>query len=318
MDFAEAIRMDHEAIERNTDPESVANAWQAIASALVVQGEVEEALVALDHAEKVVAETDEENVNYWVRWCRVNILVFSDPTALPAALERLTEFAHYTQAPWMLASLHNLRGTMSLGVHDYEQALAEHRATFAITTTTKAVFDQVFAAIGIINALLSVPDAAPTPEIRRMLSLVRDTRTWYVLGRACELIAHSFARSGRLDEASTMLGYLERYAPALEAGAEVRTRDHEPCPGTRTRRRTESHRCRNGACGLRHVRRRTTSRIGLLFVPNSPLGGRVRHKQREDVRRRAIASTRTSNPWLAFRVLRAPPVRRSPAPPIAT
>lgn len=222
MDFAEAIRLDHEAIERGSDPESIANAWQAIASALVVQGNVEQALIALEHAEKALTDTDEANVNYWVRWCRVNVSVFSDPTALPAAMERLTDFAQQTQAPWMLTSLHNLKGTMSLGLGDYEQALEEHRAAFSIATKTKAVFDQVFAAIGIINALLSAPDATPTPEIRSMLSLVRDTRTWYVLSRACELIANHLARTGHLDEASTMLGYLERYAPAIETGSDIR------------------------------------------------------------------------------------------------
>ena len=222
MDFSEAIRLDYEAIERNTDPESVANVWQAIASAEVLQGHMEQAVIALDLAEQAVAKTDEPNVNYWVRWCRVNVSVFTDPATLPAAMERLAEYANQTQAPWMLASLHNLRGTMHLGVGEYEQALAEHRAAFSIATTTKAIFDQIFAAVGIINALMSAPNATPTPETGHLLTLVRDTRTWYVLSRACELIANHFARTGELEKASTMLGYLQCYAPAVETGAATR------------------------------------------------------------------------------------------------
>ena len=223
-DLDGAIALCRRGIAENSDPDYVADCWQTMANAFLGQGLVEEALQALQAAEAAGAQTDDPYVKFWLLFGRTIVTSAVDPNGMPAAVARLSEYAHRIGAPWMLNAAQHMQALLCLSNRDFDGALVASRAAYALARSTRSVFDEGAAGQTIIAAIVSA-DATPTPECRQILARLHDTRNWFHLWLAIESIAHNLARNGNAEGASTIMGYLDTHTVA-PPGTGLPIRDH--------------------------------------------------------------------------------------------
>lgn len=213
-DLERTAAHDRRGIERQSDPAAVAMCWFQMTLVSLSQGFIDEALVAADEAERAVTATTDPYANFWVLYGRQQLAFGADPSAMAGAARRLAEFAERCGAPWMAITAYVGQADLCLLGEDYEGALHAARRALSLAQAGRSAFDEVQAGSRALYAILMVPDATPTTECRGYFVRVHDHRNWLNVWLDAEMIANNLARCGSIEQASTIVGYLQKNAPS--------------------------------------------------------------------------------------------------------
>jgi hypothetical protein len=192
-----------------------------MASAYEFRGEIDNARAAIERAEDI--HTTDARVHFFNLVVRVLIDSADESADTTEAVNRVWDFSHEIGAPWMINWSNYIRGFSCFRDGDRAGALAAYRATRAGALATRAAADENLAASGIIYALLTAPDARPTPECSQLLHRLHDSRNWTLLWIAVEAIAYHLAIAGKTEAAARIVGYLQ--ADGSQRPTEIQLRE---------------------------------------------------------------------------------------------
>jgi predicted ATPase len=209
-DFNRSVELCQQGIARNSAAHDVAECWATMASAYEFRGEIDNARAAIERAESM--HTTDARVHFFNLVVRVLVDSADESADITEAVNRVWDFSHEIGAPWMINWSNYLRGFSCFRDGDRAGALAGYRATQAGALATRAAIDEILAASGIIWALLTAPDAQPTPECHQLLHRLHDARNWGVLWIAVEAVAYHLAIAGETEAAARIVGYLQAHA----------------------------------------------------------------------------------------------------------
>ena len=208
LDFDRLARLAAAGIRANSDLTDVAVCGYLLTSALFQQGQFADAEAALRAAEVAANESGDPYATFWVLqgWIQIG---GDQPDVMSDAITRLSGLARSTGAPWMLGGAHFAVATQRLHAGDFDGALEGYRSAQSLAVTTGSVAFEGSAGSGVVSATLGPPRATPTPECRAVLTRLHDTRCWIFLWACIDTIANYLARSGHIEAAATIIGYLE-------------------------------------------------------------------------------------------------------------
>jgi tetratricopeptide (TPR) repeat protein len=209
-DFDRAVEYCQRGIARNSAGPDVSECWATMANAYSLLGQVDKARAAIERAE--AEDTTDVRVHFWNLVIRVWIDSADEWADISEAVDRVSAFGHQIGAPYMLNWSNTVRGFACLRIGDREGALVAYRAAHAGALATGAAFDETLSAAGIIWAILTDPDARPSPECSRLLHRIHDRRQWGGFWYAVEPVAYYFANAGQTEVAARTVGYLHAHA----------------------------------------------------------------------------------------------------------
>ena len=192
--------------------------WQA--EGLIVSGRTQEAVDLLDRMRQVIADSK----SIWLRMKAQNIvfgvlLGAGDPGYL-GEIERARDLYEGTGSTAALSLFLFYRAAGLAYVADppeFERAHEEYRRSAEAAARIDDVQLGLWSEFGMVNARLLGGDLDIGTELHRVLAASHDARLWILTTMGLETVQLFHARCGALEQAATILGFLERVPAPFEA-----------------------------------------------------------------------------------------------------
>ena len=196
---------------------SICLVWQA--EGLLVSGRTREALELIDPLRRVSTEAE----STWMRMKARNVILgvlsgAGDPGYLDE-VERARQFYEGTGSTVALSVFLFYRANGLLYLADpaeHERAHDEYRRSAEAANRIDDVQQRLWSEFGMVNARLLGGDLDIGAELHRVFAASHDARLWILTTTGLETVQLFHARRGRLDQAATILGFLERNPAPFE------------------------------------------------------------------------------------------------------
>jgi predicted ATPase len=213
--------------------------------ALMASGRTDEARSLIEQFRKIIADTD-SHVLRIKSWNMIfNILLGAGDRSYFDEVERASEFYERTGsgAASSVYSFYRGNGLLYLAdPPDGNGAHEEYRRSAEAAERFGNLQQQRWSEFGMVTSRLLCGDLDVGPALHRVVTMSHDARLWLLTLSALETVQLFHARRGALDEAATILGFVERRPAPWEAvTAPYRAEVASVLPGSPTATRARAH-----------------------------------------------------------------------------
>jgi predicted ATPase/class 3 adenylate cyclase len=197
---------------------SICLLWQS--EALVASGRIDEARSLTEQFRTIIADTDSMMLRI-KSWNMIfNILLGTGDPSYFDEVEGAREFYEETgsSAAASVYSFYKASGLLYLAdPPDGHGAYEQYRRSAEAAERCGKIQQQRWSEFGMVNSRLLCGDLDVGPALHRVVTNSHDARLWLLTLSALEIVQVFHARRGALDEAATILGWVERRGTAWGA-----------------------------------------------------------------------------------------------------